>query len=205
MLISDNSLLFIHIPKNAGQSIERYFGRKWVPKEKKPSANWPETFSRHTPIKAYAQEADYKKFYSFAIVRNPWDRLVSCYTYELKMAQLGKGLHCPNRQLLASGTPFEDYVKKARFTTVFLRQQVSWISDAQGGLAIDEILRFESLDTDFARLAANRGLPSSTLPHSNRSAHQHYSRYYNKEMIDYVAEIYADDIRQFGYSFHQAE
>lgn len=205
MIIESHRLIFIHIPKNAGQSVEAAFGRKWVPPHARSPENahlWPDSQSRHTPLRAFTKDLDLSIYRSFAIVRNPWDRMVSSYKYELKLAKAGLGSHRPNRKLLADGASFADYVAHSEKTTAFLRPQLDWIRLKDKPLGVTHLLRFESLEQDFTRMALEVGLPFSRLPHINKTAASaHYSAYYDEHTRRMVSELYARDIATFGYVF----
>ena len=204
MRIESQRLIFIHVPKNAGQSIEALFGRRWLPKRPADAPveePWPERHKRHTALRRYEQEPDFARYYRFAIVRNPWDRMVSCYVYELSRAKAGIGLHCSNRQLLAKNLPFLDYIKQADFDTTFLRTQSFWLQNKAGKIGINQLLRFENLADDFRSFALARQLPICELPHVNQGERTHYSAYYNDEAVALIAQKYQEDIRNFGYSF----
>jgi hypothetical protein len=47
----------------------------------------------------------------------------------------------------------------------------------------------------------NVGMKRMKLKRLNKSDHVHYSHYYNDEARDRAAEVYADDIEHFGYTF----
>jgi len=67
--ISDSfGLVFVHIPKNAGTSIEKTVGMR-------------ET--GHRPWSVYARRfpQEWQRYRSFAIIRDPVDRFISCYKY----------------------------------------------------------------------------------------------------------------------------
>ena len=67
--------LYIHIPKTAGNSINRAFGNGW---------------EDHKDLRRYAAEltaATFDDYYKFAIVRNPWDRLFSDYHDQKKKSR----------------------------------------------------------------------------------------------------------------------
>lgn len=206
MIIKDEKIIFIHIPKSAGQSIEAFFGRKWTPSAETRGKNpdmWPERFPRHTPWIRYERIYKTHTYRAFAIIRNPWSRMVSSYIYEQKMAGRGIGIEKPNRRLLAAGGSFEDYVRHADRDSFFIRPQVSWLRNAEGQIAEIDLLRFENLAVEFKRLAQKYNLKEEILPHVNRAKtnYRHYSEYYTKETRSLVYDLYAEDIEAFDYSF----
>lgn len=209
MILKSEKILFIHIPKNAGQSIETFFGRKWTPSAEARQTHperWPEKFPRHTPWVRYDRVYNTHTYRAFAIIRNPWSRMVSSYAYELKMAQRGIIRDKPNRKLLAAGGTFDDYVRKADRNAFFLRPQVFWLRNAEGKIVIPDLIRFENLAEEFKQLARKYNLQNDSLPHVNRTegARKHYSEYYTGETIDLVTQLYAEDIERFGYRFEHA-
>ena len=57
--------VFFHVPRTGGSSIE--------------ALNWWDEWTGHFP--AARELADRPTYFSFAFVRNPWDRFVSLYHY----------------------------------------------------------------------------------------------------------------------------
>lgn len=70
MITHDYKLIFIHVPKCAGRSINDVFNQRF------------DHFTARYYEKEYADQ--WKKYTKFTIVRNPFDRLVSIYTYMMK-------------------------------------------------------------------------------------------------------------------------
>ena len=71
---------------------------------------------------------------------------------------------------------------------------------------VDFVGRYENLENDFKVVANELGLETGvTLPRLNsknsRRKGRHYTEFYTKETRDLVAEIYAEDIKMFGYKF----
>ncbi|AUX43527.1 uncharacterized protein SOCE26_049760 [Sorangium cellulosum] len=70
-----------------------------------------------------------------------------------------------------------------------------------GRLAMDRILKVESLSQDFEALAEQIGF-EGRLPHVNRSSRKaRYQEYYNEKTRAIVAERFRRDCEYFGYSF----
>lgn len=75
----------------------------------------------------------------------------------------------------------------------------------RGDKKVDFVGRYENLENDFKVVAEEIGIAETTrLPHVNstkRAQRRHYSEYYTREAREKIAEIYADDIKMFGYKF----
>ncbi len=95
MISHKHKFLFIHIPKNAGSSINNsiksyceFFKGNYKGKSLQPHLvpkDIPLGYGKHADDKIIRKllKDEYKSYYKFCVVRNPWDRLVSVYWYEL--------------------------------------------------------------------------------------------------------------------------
>lgn len=203
MLLEDKKLIFLHIPKNAGTSIELMFGRVWNAQVPRPSPEWPEELPRHATYLDYSSRPDFDHYTTFAVVRNPWDRVVSAYFFDVQKAALGKHLDKHNRALAARGASFEEYVRGADYTKNLLRPQLRWLCDSEKRIAVAHILRMEQLASDFERMAAQLNIKAPEIPHANRTSHKPYSEYYTQETQDIVANAYKEEIAAFGFQFNR--
>jgi hypothetical protein len=213
MLISKpHKFLFIHIYKNAGTSVRRaiypYVATKWRWRVHnylskigitalRPSGN-PAGHEGHATARQVAESMGREKFrsyFSFAVVRNPWDWVVSLYTYMLK-----DSTH-KQHELAEGFSGFDEYIRwRCRED---YRYQNDWVCDEDGNLLVDFVARFEHLEEDFDEICRRIGVEAA-LPHSNPSSHAPYTEYYTPETIELVRETYRPDIEFFGYDFDKA-
>ena len=62
-------------------------------------------------------------------------------------------------------------------------------------------MRFENLADDFRSVCATLGIPTVGLPQYNRSNREHYSKYYDDNLREFVRKRFALEIERFGYTF----
>lgn len=178
--------VFIHINKTGGSSIEKALGVQFEHK-----TAWQK--------RAELGRAAWKRAFSFAFVRNPWDRTVSHYHHRLLTNQTGLRDNTPGFNewvKLAYGERAPVYYDKPKM----FMPQWHWLIDRKGKLLVDYIGRFENLQADFAHvcLRLNR---HATLPHLKKSARGGYREYYNETSIAIVRQWFAIDIEMFKYEF----
>lgn len=168
------------------------------------------------PIPDASKERLYPGLYTFAFVRNPWDRLVSCYRDKI-VGEVSdftefsdKGLaHCLSvYDEFSANMTFKEFVYAVNsipdnHADEHFRSQFYNLVNASGEIAIDFIGRFEKLDFDFSLIVKQIGLPeSTTLPRLQAASKPvRYSDYYTDTTRKIVAERYERDIRYFFYIF----
>ena len=192
-VIAQEKSLFVHIPKTAGTSIHvsLYGVDKWV----------------HFKAQTYRDllgEAFLDACFKFCFVRDPYDRLLSAYTYFARggwsgASALGKDLkrNYPTFEAFVLDWLTEENVYRCR-ELHFLPQTV-FVYDEHQRLLVDFVGRFESIREDFERLARRLG-KEVTLPHLNKSSsHESCMQHYNSAMIDRVNAIYRTDFEAFDY------
>jgi len=152
----------------------------------------------------------YRDYFKFAFVRNPWDRLVSCY--KSKLVQRGTGLRMGRygNVSLRRGMAFEDFAKAVcripdELSNHHFRSQHVTICDDGPRKAVfaDFVGRFENLEKDFGFVAERIGLEPS-LPQAGASRSRDsrsYRDFYDEKLARMVGERYREDANLFGYSF----
>ena len=221
-------VIFVHIPKNAGSSIEEALAIK-ASEASLYSKAYTGRFiyaMQHLPLrelKAAVTAAQWESFAKVAVVRNPWDRLVSDWYWRRKGGLALGELAFPAFAQLAcemvgGGKGWDRRIDSRRFKEEYLghfQRQVAYTGhdaaghDGRGGGSGGSgvrILRFESLSRDWDRFAAEalgRTLPLPYTNDSGRTAGRHYSEEYDDALAAVVGRAYAADAEAFGYSFER--
>ena len=179
-----HKFIFIHIPKNAGTSIRGSFKTEGYD-QKVVNKRYP-----HDPcskIKKYCGEEVWNTFFKFAIVRNPYDRLVSYYHFH-KSPQY----RYPAR---ANSLPFDQWVMKGLDSN--MKKNQTWYLDED----VDYIGRFENLEKDWELICKEIGITHYKLPKFNVSEHNEWKSYYTDNSEKLVNEIFQDDFEVFNYDY----
>jgi hypothetical protein len=157
----------------------------------------------------------YKDYFKFAFVRNPWDRLVSCYVDKIVRNEV------PPKLLRSAGRadvefypkmPFAEFVETVcripdRVANPHFRPQHLTVCGPNGKPMADFVGRFENLREDFARVAQEIGAPELELPERNRKfaseerGSRPYHDFYDARLRDMVYRRYEKDVETFGYTF----
>lgn len=205
-----NKFVFIHIPKTAGQSVAKALR----PYTLYPHQRLIQRIGRHVGRRSkydhygihidHSDVADYQnilspetysEYFSFAFVRNPWDRVLSLYSFTKKKPK------SPLFEVATKGE-FDDFIRALK--ECGLRQQVEYLRDNNGDVNVNFIGRFENLTEDFSVIEKRLGV-SMVLPHKNASKHPRFREIYTDWGREEVAELSKDDILTFNYSFEPSK
>lgn len=130
----------------------------------------------------------FESYFSFAIERNPWDAVVSLYHWRYRDAAPGS---------------FGDYVNSDAVETFATKNQR--IYRIKGRVAVDRVLRYESLADELAEVWERLHLPGRPdLPHAKsgtRPRGPSYRSYYDDASRERVSRLFALPIADLGYEF----
>jgi hypothetical protein len=135
----------------------------------------------------------FRRYFKFAFVRNPWERLVSEYQYILKQPEHGRHAR----------------VSRLAGLTEFIRMQIprrdayqlNMLCDRKGLLLMDFVGKLENLEADWETVCIEIGVPCQPLLRKNVTEHRRYQEFYDQSAIKLVAKHWAAEIDLFGYSF----
>src|SRR5262249_50264993 len=158
------------------------------------------TGNKHFGLQDYADMVPPEIFsglFKFTVVRNPGARAISWFFMPLKWIMAG-------RQPRWSADEFRREIGPMPSMAPMIE-----VNGVPGQL--DMVLRFETLEADFAALTTRLGIEIGTsLPHRNKGySLVNWQHYYESspDLVDLVAECFAKDIQMFGYdavSVHRA-
>ncbi len=197
----DKKIIFIHIPKTAGESVEKFFDM-----QSQDSLFNPRSIYNYSPqhypvdfLKKIIKE--YDRMYKFSIVRNPYTRIVSEYFFI-------------NNQTQSDFNPIEFH----NWLELFLTEINTDHKDLQSNFidnSVNRILRFENLNEDFGRLKldllkfwSSNGIEymdcigNKKLPHENKTiGDKQYlvENVLDKKSKELIAEVYKTDFINLGY------
>ena len=139
----------------------------------------------------------YRTYFKFSVIRNPWSRLFSCYCNLMK-----DELHRNNLGVTIDLT-FNQFVAQYLDNVFLLKSQTYWLKNFAGKIDLDYICRFETLDRDFAEVCKILNLDNISLPHKLKGTKKDYRQEYEPKSITLVGEKYQEEIEMFGYSFEK--
>ena len=228
MIISHtHRYIFIKSLKTAGTSIEAALskhcgnddmvtplGDYWFNRDERGewihSAMNAEGFFQHDSAAEVNRKVSPKvwtEYFKFSITRNPWDRVVSDFSWQ---ARNTPEMRPVRRWYHRLGAPFDEFQE----TTRLFRRYVAgdWTTNDRfylmnGALCVDFVIRFERLTEDLAEVCRRVGLPALGLPHLKsglRHGGHSYAEYYDEPSKAVVAERHHNDIRLFGYEYEHA-
>ena len=121
-------------------------------------------------LRSQCDPGQWRTYFKFAFVRNPWDRLVSWWAMINRNAALAAQGNQPlngfQRFIIERARTFDEFLVKCdeEFHDVdglkwIYRNQIDYLTDWSGVLLVDFVGRYETLERDFHEVVGRLGLP----------------------------------------------
>lgn len=187
--------LFIHVPKTGGNSLQSILKKysedtiKQLNDERFEVVNSiNKDLPKHTTLARYKSVLDkdvYKNLFKFAVIRNPWDKLMSWYFSP----------HIGHREWNR-----DKFIEIIKYVSP-LRHYIC--INNKHGLSddIDFLISFENLNDDFKYVSELLNIEYDQPKKINSSKHVHYSHYYDNELKDMVYWKFKEEIEYGNYKF----
>jgi hypothetical protein len=221
---ADHRGLFLRIPRTASTSIEEILKvHPHVVLNSRdsilPRDDYLNTWSRRGLAKLWRQTLGgeaWKRLYTFAFVRDPYDRALSSWRYaarrlatgdliaeapllqEMKLAPVGGSKEFSFDAYLEL-LEHDELIGQAKWHST---QQAPHVINEDGEIDVDFVGRFETLQQDFDTVCGRLDIPRGVLPMLNRSARtdRRSLEKMNRSRRRSVERIYACDLELFGYN-----
>ena len=182
MISIKHKIIFIHIPKCAGQSIENIFlrdlGLSWkeryplLLRPRKPNEKGPERLAHLYAEEyfkfGYISKEKYDKFFKFSIIRNPVDRILS----EINFQKIPK----KNPNNIFGIESVEEYISKVikldKFSDLqrHISPQVKFLHDSETNkLLVDKVIPFDYLNHEVPKILKKKLKVILEVPKINSS------------------------------------
>ena len=161
-----------------------------------------DVYYNHMPaskVKELVGDNVWNNYRKFCVMRNPWDRMVSKFWWQLQ-----------SQLLKYEDRPFSDI---RDYFEWFVENKPRWLADdldvftINGEVIVDDVIQYEDFDNEVARVCAEFGETYDTeeMPKYKsgiRKRSNSYQDYYtNLKIKDIVAEAHSVWIDHFGYTF----
>jgi hypothetical protein len=196
MISHDLKCVFIHIPKCAGTSIYKSLKLDFLG-------------SGHAPASKHSEFLD-KGYFSFSFVRNPWDRIASCYRY-FKSMQPEHRWYKGNQKLadLTKEMSFNGFVLRVpEFQKMMIREEGSVRSGVHFqpfsyflDEPVDYVGKMEDINRDHIKICNELCIKIRPLKKVNATNSSNYQKLYTEETKSIVYDIYRQDIKKYNYEF----
>jgi len=194
-MIISHSKKFIYFkgPKVAGTSVEIYFENRCNPsvdvigyRGPNPKPEGCEWWNHMVPsqIKSKVDQNVWDNYFKFACIRNPWDRLVSYYFWNI------------HAKHITEQVSFKSFCQELEGFSL-----VGFYQLKQDPNNVDFFVKFENLKDDIKKVCERLDIEYEydTMPFEKKTIHKPYEEYYTKEIKDIVYPLIKDDLEYFQY------
>jgi len=206
MLYKEKKIIFLHIPKTGGDSIEKTFIKYYGLHT-----------NRHCPISLIINQHNIENIENYKILittRNPYERIFSSFNHcmPVRWNLITPPIFRFKKYVMAIKKYFDDPDnydhKDVKLKIQHIQKFNWWITDKNGNeIPNIDIMRFENLNHSWDHIKHKFDIPDK-LPHLNKQPwtrnNKKYYMFYTKELREIIGEIYKDEIERFGYKFEKS-
>jgi hypothetical protein len=202
-IMREYKVFFIHIPRTGGHTIDALFGhRRNKQKDRVKRHAYPKDYKNIFP-------KEWKEYFKFTFVRNPWDRVVSAWTRSRGsrnyLVEDKKNIHDDkwfSQNIRNSFNAFiENELNNVLVSGHFIPQSKWLLKSNKKPYKYNFIGRFEYFERDLGILLDNLDIDYSQIPVMNVSNKRPYIEYYNNKTLKIVKELYKEEIEYLGYEY----
>ena len=218
---SKKGWLFIHVPKNAGTSLQANYSKmkydhRDLPKDRKVENRRlaeveyasPKGDVNHNKWSYFRKEDNFKNLKPLGILRNPWDRCLSIYAFSLQKAQEQLGQEWANydhplliKQGFKNAWMPGGYFVDGHADDVNFNKETgrSWSYGDDQYSWLDGEGEWYRIEDQLGEFCKYTGLENP--PRLNTSKRLDYRSYYDDELAEQISILFARDIKIGGYKF----
>jgi len=207
ILVDDYGVIYFNTQKNANSSLKAQFVNiLGIPKTKK----FPKDIHYEYDFPSVTQselKEKYESFLKFAVLRNPWERLYSCYKNKIEQnSKTGPNYILECSPAFKMGMSFEEFVQLVceipdSEADYHFCSQIYLMLYPDGFLPMNYFCNIENLDFHLEEIKSKTGIPFTSLARINSSKKSVYESIYTPNLIEKVRTRYRADIEFFKYEF----
>lgn len=215
--VANSSFKAMSVDLLADSINKEYLGSGWKPYPFRNAKGRKYLKKQRILVNELNEEED--NYWKFAFVRDPWDRLASCFSEKInKKDANGKPITSKTHvegvsrvyirkygKRVYKDMPFHEFVDLVCDTPDkeadehFISQNKFLINN-EGKVIVDYVGKLEKLEDDFDYIKRECKFPENIqIPHLLKSSKGMYDKYYNDVLRMKVRERYKDDIEMFDY------
>lgn len=218
----DKKILFIHIPKTGGTTIEKIIFNLSL---KNTEENYKKLFGRknnndgsviqyqHLTYNEIINNYDFNldKFYKFTFVRNPYDRIVSEFFYQQQnKVPFLKNIEKMNFKDFLYAILNREWINNIKENEGFIKSNIVHILPQYKFIYVNDnvfssntnlkIFKFENFLKGVSQIFKDLNMEMiDKIPHHLKSIHNYYLEYYDDECKEIVNNLYLYDFLLFDY------
>lgn len=191
MISKSHKFIFVHIPKCGGSTVIRHFQKFW------------KVTTEHMFMSEIDKMVDdLDSYYKFTVIRNPWERMASLWSYYQKpdLNRIRKefkdeyNIDSFKNLIYMLPTLKSEYKNKTTFASM---------NEYLGDYEYDNIIPLGNLSKelkDLSEVLVNSKKRVQIINSSTKT--DEIMLEYTPKMIDIVSQVYSDDIERFKFKFN---